>query len=1655
MDLKILGGNGLHASETRAVQAMQRELRSSWFGYASLLVADDQGSMDVDTLIVTHDRVLLVELKEWNGKLESSDGQWFINGQSRGKSPYEIKRVHAIRLGKLLQQELEHKLGYFPRVEAHVVLCGSAKPDGLSTSERRFVHTLDEFLKISSADGYNAVVEAASPGYLNLFERGKPRPNNEKCRPIFQSFFAGGRIRPKRFTHHGYVADPQPCFEHRAKLFSEFRGTHKEVSNDVALMRRWDFNALGVGNATQSQWAHIALRESRVFSHARSHERGIEEYLLRPLIPLAIEDVTEDFTELYELRRTYSRLDEYLTKNRNALTQEARIDLCRALIAPFAELHALGIAHRDIDLHNLWHAAEQRSVVLSGFAAAFFPERGTVSDLRESLQGSGIRLPEDALRMDGDILDPFRQDVFMLSAAAFRICFPGEPLPTGSDGIWQWQPRREDPFSGNLNAWFEKGLAWEPERRFENASEMLAALNELSRPYSASNSAEAAELWDRICEGSFIRRGWGLFQVLTAYAPAPSENPMPGHTLRYLTSVEGAPALCKVWSGVAAGPNTPGLNRRLVAFRTRVEQIARGPIATPRVLDFGLLESGGLLLVSSYEQGVEWAEYVRYAGDVQRANLALSLCKAVHVLHERGLGHGDIHPGNLLVTSAEDETGASRAAVLLLDLLDFGDKTEPFNVEYGPPNPSIADAMARDRFAVYKLVDELTQGYAMPGLSSEIARGFDQPFGIPVALEPLLTELDRLVKPAVEPALVEQALPLIVEWKNLPVSSAGLDLVHDEGTYHFNCVWSKRNDKVLNCYITGLNAALEVCIDPEERQVRDVRLRNGIALSELVSASAKATARIPETISVRDAIPSAGGKAALIDRILGLDPVLELLEARFAPSDPSEPLELAENNDVPTERIWRALLETEHESMPELDVCGETEEDRSGSLLVPYELSGRTVLDFARDDRVLVYCDGDDQVLGNLDLEATSPDTLVIHPSRSSNRRMIRRGMRLRLESIQSKASRDRRAKAMARALDRATVIPNLVEYFDPGADPSGGILAERPSEEKIRRLYDSGDSALNPRQVEAFQELVEKGPVGVLQGPPGTGKTTFVAAFIHYLLSELDVRNILLVGQSHTAVDAVAVKARSVCADHDLPLSVVRIGQEKMLVTDMLDSHSRAIQRQMRHAFHREYEHRVRIFANRLALPAELVGEAASLHRTLDGLLDSRKRYVAEQERLARSASVEDGERSVEVVAQLDEVNALISRIVFQKFPDDAVELLAATDPWHEMLVRLARQHGINNPAALSRLKAVFQLSQEWLAVLHTGEANYDQFLVRTRQLVCGTLVGMGQKQLGVGESQFDWVIVDEAARASASELVIPLQAGRRILLVGDHKQLPPLYERPHVRAAARLAGVSEERMRTTDFERAFEACGGVTLDTQYRMVEPIGELVSECFYKDAGVRLRTGRGREPEWFDAVSSALPHQVLWVDSGKGANATGEDEHAPGRYINVHEVRLILRLLERLSRGSALAALQGFRHGASRPIGIIAMYRAQRDLIERELSKAEWAGAIRNLVRIDTVDSYQGQENPVVILSLVRDNLSENQGFMWEPSRINVAISRAQERLIVVGATRMWERKNRNGPLGEVLAFVRSRAQDQQDKYRILDEDSLREMLESEVTVYEC
>jgi superfamily I DNA and/or RNA helicase len=121
--------------------------------------------------------------------------------------------------------------------------------------------------------------------------------------------------------------------------------------------------------------------------------------------------------------------------------------------------------------------------------------------------------------------------------------------------------------------------------------------------------------------------------------------------------------------------------------------------------------------------------------------------------------------------------------------------------------------------------------------------------------------------------------------------------------------------------------------------------------------------------------------------------------------------------------------------------------------------------------------------------------------------------------------------------------------------------------------------------------------------------------------------------------------------------------------------------------------------------------------------------------------------------------------------------------------------------------------------------------------------------------------------------------------------------------------------------------------------------------------------------------------------------------------------------------------------APNAVGIICTYGAQRDLMHQHLLRSPVGHLIGKHVKVGTVDSYQGKENPIVILSLVRHNRDGNwengaktirEGFLVSPNRINVAASRAMDRLVIVGAHRRWRA---DGPLGNLVETFARRSEE--------------------------
>lgn len=322
--------------------------------------------------------------------------------------------------------------------------------------------------------------------------------------------------------------------------------------------------------------------------------------------------------------------------------------------------------------------------------------------------------------------------------------------------------------------------------------------------------------------------------------------------------------------------------------------------------------------------------------------------------------------------------------------------------------------------------------------------------------------------------------------------------------------------------------------------------------------------------------------------------------------------------------------------------------------------------------------------------------------------------------------------------------------------------------------------------------------------------------------------------------------------------------------------------------------------------------------------------------------------------------------------------------------------------------------------------------------------------------DTVFRTVIVDEAARANPLDLLIPMAlAERRIVLVGDHRQLPHLLEPDIERELQQSAENVQEEMRSalrlSLFEKLFtelrqrERRDGVprtvTLNRQYRMHPRLGSFVSAQFYEPHGEGFESGRGEEEFAHD------------VSLGKGASLVGLSGKVaawvdvPGRQGEESRGRSKRREVE--ARRIAEEAHAVVTEHPKLSVGVITFYAAQRDEIlalmsARGLTEDDDDGGIRirdewrltpdgrERLRVGTVDSFQGKEFDVVFLSLTRSNRIQGDndaarrrryGFLLLENRLCVAMSRQQRLLVVVGDAAMATGVEAESAVPALTAFL--------------------------------
>lgn len=267
--------------------------------------------------------------------------------------------------------------------------------------------------------------------------------------------------------------------------------------------------------------------------------------------------------------------------------------------------------------------------------------------------------------------------------------------------------------------------------------------------------------------------------------------------------------------------------------------------------------------------------------------------------------------------------------------------------------------------------------------------------------------------------------------------------------------------------------------------------------------------------------------------------------------------------------------------------------------------------------------------------------------------------------------------------------------------------------------------------------------------------------------------------------------------------------------------------------------------------------------------------------------------------------------------------------------------------------------------------------------RVIASTLTGAANRVLE-GE-KYSTLFIDEAAQALEAACWIAIRKAGRVILAGDHCQLPPT-----VKSIMALKGGLGKTLMERIVENKPETV--TLLKMQYRMNEQIMKFSSEWFYHGMVESAPTVSHRGILDYDTP-------MMWIDT---AECDGKEEFVGENFgrINRAEAELTLQTLQQYLEKIGKQRILD----ESIDVGIISPYRAQVQLLRKELRKREFFRPYRHLLTVNTVDGFQGQERDIILISLVRSNDGGDIGFLRDLRRMNVAITRARMKLIILGSS---------------------------------------------------
>jgi len=717
-------------------------------------------------------------------------------------------------------------------------------------------------------------------------------------------------------------------------------------------------------------------------------------------------------------------------------------------------------------------------------------------------------------------------------------------------------------------------------------------------------------------------------------------------------------------------------------------------------------------------------------------------------------------------------------------------------------------------------------------------------------------------------------------------------------------------------------------------------------------------------------------------------------------------------------RVWWDILraKTDWEKTREKPIKY-TSFTREGNRVI-FELSELPENDIAGQPRHVTNPKGFSIVGG--DVEAVISDKLVLYVKYGEPDRLPQSG-ELRFDT-----------RAAEVALNRQKTALDAIR-FDRAVRLNIRHLLVNPQEVRTPKLEVDIQfvQPLNESQQEVVKAALSTEDFLLVQGPPGTGKTTFITEVVLQTVKANPDARILLSSQTHVALDNALERIQA----KNPNLKLVRLGNHERVSENV---HSLLLEEQMEQwregaiAKGKEFidnwsaQRGISQHDSEMATLFQELGTLVAKNETLKTEIAIWKQDL--DEILAIDYDPENPDSLVKAhipKERLEEVQSIETEIIRLR-----QQSKQARDEQKKTAKRLQQLSGIDTEELLSlsskdiagyisiliepnspdakMLQQLLSIQTEWFDQFGRNE-KFNAPLIKRSQVVAGTCIGIPRD---IQDIEFDLCIVDEASKATATEVLVPIARSHRWILVGDPKQLPPFRDE-----ASRDSDflekyeLTQDDIRETLFDRLLrtlpDGCRKM-LTIQHRMVAPIGNLVSECFYDGQLKSARTDLDHH------LRSVLPQPVTWLTTTKFPNS--REQSANSSFNNICEVNVIVQFLKQLNQTAVKAQTKY-------SVAVLTGYAAQLKLLDRNLASElnNWQALT---VECNTVDAFQGREADIAVYSVTRSNKEGKVGFLRDAERLNVALSRGKVGLVIVGDHHFC-RTSHDNPLHRVLDYVES------------------------------